>query len=105
MKIYQYSVKKGTIVINEIEAEEKDKTYKLLTRGNSYRSIIKKKQIGEVLDSWWLDMYLTERDDERYKKELINMQTKIVASARSRLEYEESRLEIFKNIKTIKIEE
>ena len=100
MKLYEYRVKHYSrkIIVNELEAEEKNKTYRLLERGEGWRSVVKKEEIGRLTNDGWLLMYLVERDDERYKKALIEHQEKKVAAVQAMLTGEEIKLENYKNL-------
>ena len=104
MKLYEYiSSTNGEILrVKELEAEEKEKTYKL-KRGTAWRTVVKKDEIGVLLDGYCLNMYLVERDDERYIKTLIEYQEAIVNRYREKITYEESKLEKYKS--RIKCEE
>lgn len=97
MKIYEYmSSTDGSILkVKEIEAEEKEKTYRVTSR-SSWRKTIKKDEVGKLLDGYVLNMYLTERDDEKYINTLIEFQQSKVDMARQKLKSEEIKLENYK---------
>lgn len=100
MKLYEYRVKNDgrKFVVNELEAEEKNKTYRLLERGEGWRSVVKKEEIGCLTDGRWLLMYLVERDDERYIRALIELQEKYVVGVQNKLTAAEITLENYKNL-------
>ena len=100
MKLYEYHVKNDglKIVVNELEAEEKNKTYRLLEHGEGWRSVIKKEEIGRLTDGRWLLMYLFEREDERYIKALIELQENYVVGVQKNLTAAEIKLENYKNL-------
>lgn len=99
MKLYEYSIESygRKIRIKEVEVEEKEKIYKVKTRG-CWRTNIKKAEIGELLDGYALNMYLPERDNKRYINELIKYQERVVDAAQQTLAAAEIKLENYKNL-------
>ena len=100
MKLYEYRVKNNgrNFIVTELEAEEKNKTYRLLELGEGWSTIVKKEEIGRLSEDLWLLMYLVERDDERYIKALIEYQERKVDAAQARLAGEEITLENYINL-------
>lgn len=92
MKIYEYShsgdFKK--IKYGEIEVEEKNKIY--VSKGGSWRTNIKKSEIGKINGLFYKNMYLTERDDERYINTLIDYQKGKIKRIMEQLAREETAL-------------
>ncbi len=98
MKLYIYRFWGDKFFFEEVDAEEKPKTY-IITKECEFGhkgQRIRKGEIG-VLSGCSRDMViLTEKDKKKAVEMLISRQSTIVESCRVRLEYEEKKLETIK---------